>query len=245
VLSLAVGIGANTAIFSLVNAVILRDTPVDRPEDVVNVYLNQTSFAYSTLSYPDYRDLRDGTTEVFQDIGAMQYVPVQIDRGGGVGMAAAEAVTGNYFPMLGIQAIVGRTILPEDDVARGGHAVVMLDHGYWQSAFAGAADVVGRTIRIGARAYTVIGVAPRDFGGSIRGLTPSFYAPYAMVEELSGSAMFDERSNHSLFVKARLRPGVTLPQVEATFASVSARLTADRIEDWDPAARMREPSCGF
>ncbi len=238
VVSLALGIGANTAIFSLVNAVILRTTPVDRPEAVVNVYLNQTSFAFSTLSYPDYRDLRDGSTEVFEHIGAMQYVPVQIDRDGGVGMAAAEAVTGNYFPMLGIEAIVGRTLLPEDDVARGGHPVVMLDHGYWQRAFAGAADVVGRSIRIGARAYTVIGVAPPNFSGSLRGLTPEFYAPYAMVEELVGAAMFDERSNHSLFVKARLRPGVTLPQVEATVASVSARLTADRTKDWDPAARF-------
>ena len=80
VLSLALGIGANTAIFSLVNAIILRDSPIDRPEEVVNLYLHQASFAFSTFSYPDYEDVRDGTTEVFSNIGAAQIVPVQIDQ---------------------------------------------------------------------------------------------------------------------------------------------------------------------
>ena len=80
VLSLALGIGANTAIFSLVNAIILRDSPIDRPEEVVNLYLHQASFAFSTFSYPDYEDARDGTTEVFSNIGAAQIVPVQIDQ---------------------------------------------------------------------------------------------------------------------------------------------------------------------
>ena len=238
VLSLAIGIGANTAIFSLVNAVILRDVPIDRPDEVVNVYLHQASFAFSTLSYPDYTDLRNGTRDVFRDVGAMQYVPTQIDRDGRLGMAAAEAVTGNYFPMLGIEAVVGRTLLPEDDVARGGHPVVMLDFRYWQSAFAGDPGVVGQTLRLAGRAYTIVGVGPASFQGSLRGLTPAFYAPYAMVEELTGAPMFEERSNHSLFVKARLAPGATLPQVEAAVAAVTTTLAQDRIEDWDPTARF-------
>ena len=238
VLSLALGIGANTAIFSLVNAVILRDQPIDRPEEVVNIYLNLASFAFASLSYPDYKDLRDGTTDVFRDIGAMQYVPTQIDRDGRLSMVAAEAVTGNYFPMLGVEAVVGRTLLPEDDVARGGHPVVMLDFGYWHSAFGGDPDIVGRTLRLSGRTYTVIGVAPPDFQGSLRGLTPAFYAPYTMAEALTGSPMFDERSNHSLFVKARLAPGATLPQVQAAAAAVATVLTEDRINGWDPTSRF-------
>ena len=155
ILSLALGIGANTAIFSLVNAVILRRSPVERPEEVVNLYLHQASFEFGTLSYPDFEDVRDGAADVFSDIAASQFVPLTIDRaeGGGVGMAPAEAVTGSYFPMLGIEAVVGRTLLPSDDVSRGGHPVVMLDHRYWQSAFAGDPDVVGRQMRVGGRAY--------------------------------------------------------------------------------------------
>ena len=172
VLSLALGIGANTAIFSLVNAVILRASPVERPEEVVNLYLHQASFEFGTLSYPDFEDVRDGTAEVFSDIAASHFVPLTIDRGEGrgVGLAPAEAVTGSYFPLLGIEAAVGRTLLPSDDVSRGGHPVVMLDYRYWQSAFAGDPDVVGREMRVGGRAYTVIGVGPPEFAGTVRGL---------------------------------------------------------------------------
>ena len=240
ILSLALGIGANTAIFSLVNAVVLRDSPVERPEEVVNLYLHQASFEFGTLSYPDFEDVRDGAAEVFSDIAASHFVPLTVDRGegGGVGLAPAEAVTGSYFPMLGIEAAVGRTLLPSDDVSRGGHPVVMLDHRYWQSAFAGDPDVVGHEMRVGGRAYTVIGVGPPDFAGTIRGLTPTFYVPYMMAEELNGHSIFDDRGQNSLFVKARLRPGVTLPQADAAVGAVAAQLTRDRMESWDPAGRF-------
>ncbi len=240
VVSLAIGIGANTAIFSLVNAVILRDSPIERPEEVVNLYLHQASFAYSSFSYPDFEDVRDGTTEAFSDVAATQFAPAHIDRaeGGGVGIVPAEAVTGNYFPMLGIEAALGRTLLPSDDVSRGGHPVVMLDHRYWQTAFGGDPDVVGREMRVGGRAYTVVGVGPPDFLGTVRGFTPAFYAPYMMVEEMVGVRTFDNRGNHALFVKARLRPGVALPQAEAAVGAVAAQLTRDRIENWDPAGEF-------
>ncbi len=238
VLSLALGIGANTAIFSLVNAIILRESPVDRAEDVVNLYLHQASFAYSTFSYPDYEDLRDGTTEVFSQVGGSQFVPVQIDQNETVAGVMAEAVTGNYFPMLGIDAAVGRTLIPSDDVARGGHPVLMLDHSYWQSAFGGDPDVVGKEMRVAGRTYTVVGVVPPSFTGTMSGLTPAFYVPFMMVDELQGSGVIDERGNHGMFVKARLRPGATLPQAEAAMGAVATQLTADRIENWDPAGQF-------
>ncbi len=240
VLSLALGIGANTAIFSLVNAVILRDSPIERPEEVVNLYLHQASFEFGTLSYPDFEDVRDGAAEVFSDIAASHFVPLTIDRGegGGVGLAPAEAVTGSYFPMLGIEAAVGRTLLPSDDVSRGGRRVVMLDHRYWQSAFAGDPDVVGHEMRVGGRAYTVVGVGPPEFAGTVRGLAPTFYVPFMMAEELNGFPLFDDRSHTSLFAKARLRPGVTLPQADAAVGAVAAQLTRDRMENWDPAGQF-------
>ena len=239
-LSLALGIGANTAIFSLVNAIILRDSPIERPEEVVNLYLHQAAFAYSTFSYPDFEDVRDGTTEVFSDIAGSQFLPAQIDRdeSGGVGIVPAEAVTGNYFPMLGIEAAVGRTLLPSDDVSRGGHPVVMLDYRYWQSAFGGDPDVVGREMRLGGRTYTVVGVGPPDYAGTLRGLTPTFYAPFMMVDELVGFGVLEARGNHAMFVRARLRPGVALPEAETAVGAVAAQLTADRIENWDPAGQF-------
>ena len=241
VLSLALGIGANTAIFSLVNAIILRESPVDRPEEVVNLYLHQASFAYSTFSYPDYEDVRDGTTEVFSQVGGSQFVPVQIDQVETVAVVMAEAVTGNYFPMLGIEAVIGRTLLPSDDVARGGHPVIMLDHSYWQSAFGGDPDVVGTEMRIAGRTYSVVGVGPPSFAGTMSGLTPAFYAPYMMVEDLIGSSMFDERGNHSMFPKARLRPGVTLPHAEAAMGAVATQTDGRPHRELGSGGAVRAP----
>ena len=237
-LSLAIGIGANTAIFSLVNAIVLHQTPVTNPERVVNVYLHQADFAYSTLSYPELRDLRDGASDAFAEIGSTQLIPAQVDGEEGIGTLLAEVVTGNYFQMLGVNAIVGRTLLPEDDVDRGGHAVVMLGFGYWQTAFGASRDVVGRQMRVGGRSYAIVGVAPATFQGSHKGLTPAFYAPAAMVEALIGSPMLDERGDHSLFVKARLRGGVPLAQADAAVTRVAASLTRDAIPGWDPAGRF-------
>jgi len=233
VLSLALGIGANTAIFSLVNAVMLRAVPLQDPEALVNLYLHSPTFRFGTFSYPDYEDVRDGTKGVFSHIGASQFAPVQIDGDGGVDLVFAEAVTGTYFGTLGIDAFIGRTILPEDDVSPGSHAVVMLGHGYWQRAFGGSTDAVGQTLRVAGRAYEIIGVAPPDFPGSMRGLTPAFYAPYMMIEELMGAEMIEARGNHSIFPKARLKPGVTIPEATTALAAVVADLTARAPGGWE------------
>jgi macrolide transport system ATP-binding/permease protein len=233
VLSLALGIGANTAIFSLVNAVILRDVPIDRPEEVVNLYMHQSTFRFSTFSYPDFEDVRDGTTDVFSAIGGAQFTPVQVDGESGVDILFAEAVTGSYFSMLGIEAELGRTIRPEDDVSPGAHPVVMLAHWYWQERYAGDPDAVGQTVRIGGRGYDIIGVVAPDYAGSMRGVTPALYAPIMMVEELLGADVLDRRGNHSMFPKARLKPGVTVPQAETALAAVAAELTATDPNGWN------------
>ena len=239
VLSLALGIGANTAIFSLVNAVMLRAVPLAEPEELVNLYMHSPDFRFGTFSYPDYEDVRDATTGVFSHIGASQFAPVQIDGDSGVDLVFAEAVTGAYFATLGLDAFIGRTILPEDDVSPGSHAVVMLDHGYWLRAFGGSPDAIGQTLRVAGRAYEIIGVAPPEFPGSMRGVTPAFYAPYMMIEELMGAEMIERRGNHSIFPKARLRPGVTLPEAETALAAVAARPDGDRAQRVAAHQRVR------
>ena len=238
VLSLAIGIGANTAIFTLVNAIILRQPPVRAPEELVEVYESSPAREWGNFSNPNYRDVRDGTEGVFTGISATRMVPAQVDIDGGISMFFAEAVTGNYFTLRGIDAHIGRTLLPEDDVAPGAHPVAMLGYGFWQRAFGADPGIVGQTIRIGGLAYTIVGVVPERFTGYFQGMVPAIYAPLMMINQLMPGNLdeLEERGNHSMFATARLRPGVSLPQAQVALDAVSAQLTADRIDEWNPNA---------
>ena len=236
VFSLALGIGANTAMFSLINAVMLRELPVREPEQVVNVYLSTPDFKHGVFSYPDYRDFRDGTSEVFSDLGATRLSPAQVERDGKMESLIGETVTGNFFPMLGVQAAVGRTLMPEDDVSPGAHPVAMLGYDYWQRAFGGDPAVVGTEIRLGGRQYTVVGVAPKAYSGSMRALAPAVYVPMMMANALQpgSSDLLESRSSHSLFVQGRLLPGVSQPQLKAVAQGIVADLNSRNLDSWDP-----------
>jgi predicted permease len=234
VLSLAIGIGANAAIFGVVHAVLFPDFPLVQPETLVNVYETEGGQGFNPPSHANIEDLRKGTTEVFSGIAASTFVGAPIDHGGAAGYVMGEGVTGGAFALLGVEPLLGRAILPEDDIARGGHPVVMLSHGYWQRAFAADPQVVGRTLRMGGRSYTIIGVAPAEYRGGLPAFTPAFYVRMAMVDELMGVEMLDQRDYHSFFVKARLAPGVTRAQVEHAASLVAASLTAARPEGWVP-----------
>ncbi len=236
VLSLAIGIGANTAIFSLVNALILRDPPYERPEELVDLHIQLPDRLMPVLSYPDFEDLRDGTTEVFSGVVATQLTSVKVGSGEGGANVYGEAVTGNYFSVLGIDAMLGRAIGPDDDRAPGAHPVVMLSHSYWQSGFGSDLDVVGHELRIEGRAYTIVGVGPADYPGIRRFfIRPAFYAPMMMLGELNGGNLLNARDRQNMVSKARLAPGVTLAQAKTAVAAVSATVSGTRPEGWDPA----------
>ena len=236
ILSLAVGIGANTAVFSLVNAVLLRDAPITDPESLVEVYERTPNFPYNVLSYPDFEDLRDATGHVFTGISLSKLVPVQIELGGEFEILVAEAVTGNYFSLLGLTPHVGRLFGPEDDVAPGAHPVVTLSHGFWKRAFGGSPDAVGQELRLSGRAYTIVGVAPADYPGNLRGLDPTVYVPIMMINEIQPgtSDELEARGSHSLFAKARLRPGVPLAEAQVSASAVATRLREQQVRNWDP-----------
>jgi predicted permease len=238
VLSLAIGIGANAAIFGVVRAVLFPGSPLVQPETLVNVYETEGGEGFNPPSHANIEDLRKGTTDLFSGIAASTFVGAPIDNGGTAAYVMGEAVTGGAFALLGIEPLLGRAILPEDDVARGGHPVVMLSHGYWQRAFGGEPQVVGRTLRMGGRRYAIIGVAPADYRGGLPAVTPAFYVPMAMLDELLGFEMLDQRDNHSFFVKARLAPGVTPAQAEHAASLVAASLTAARPEGWVPGEQF-------
>lgn len=234
VLSLAIGIGANATIFGVAHAVLFRESRVDDPGTLVNIYETRERRDFNPLSHPNIEDLRKDTTHVFRGIVASAFTVAQIDRGGTRDTVMGEAVTGGAFALLGIEPQLGRAIEPEDDVARGGHPVVMLSHGYWQRAFGGDPQVVGRTLQMGRRSYTIVGVAPAGYRGGLPAVTPAYYVPMAMQEELMGIEMLDQRSFHSFFAKARLVPGVTRVQAEHAASLVAASLTTARPEGWIP-----------
>ncbi|HLG59834.1 MAG TPA: ABC transporter permease [Vicinamibacterales bacterium] len=238
VLSLAIGIGANAAIFGVVNAVVFRDSPLVQPETLVNIYETEAGRGFGQLSHPNIEDLRKGTANVFGGIVASTFAFAPLDRDGTAAMVMGEAMTGGTFALLGVQPLLGRAIQPEDDIARGGHPVVMLGHGYWQRAFGADPQVVGRTLRMGGRAYTIIGVAPANYHGGTAVLTPAFYVPLAMANELMGVEMLDQRDWHSFSVKARLAPGVTRAQAEHSASLVAESLTRARPEGWIPGRQF-------
>ncbi len=238
VLSLAIGIGANATIFGVAQAVLFPVSPLVDPETLVNIYETEPGRGFNPMSHPNIEDLRKGTTQVFRGIAASTFAIAQIDRGGAAATVMGEAVTGGAFALLGIEPQLGRAIQPEDDVARGGHPVVMLSHGYWQRAFGGDPQVVGRTLQMGRRSYTIIGVAPADYRGGLPAITPAFYVPMAMQDELMGIKMLDQRSWHSFSAKARLAPGTTRAQAEHATSLVAASLTGARPQGWVPGQQF-------
>ncbi len=235
-LSIAIGIGANTAIFSLVNAIVFRKLPLDRPAELVEIYKATPGFTHGPISFPDLRDLEREGSDVFAGVAAFRLAFVQEDFAGGVEALPAEVVTGNYFPMLGVPALHGRTLLPSDDVVPGGHPVVMVSYGYWQRRYGGDPAVVGREIRLNGRAFTIVGVAPRAFTGSLRGLSPAVYGPRMMVGQLNpgDDNELEARGNQGAFAKARLKPGVSRGQADLALVRLTRSLRDQYPGSWQP-----------
>ncbi|NOT08702.1 MAG: ABC transporter permease [Gemmatimonadales bacterium] len=234
IVSLALGIGATTTVFSLINAVILRPSAIRDVAQVVDVYERSEEFPFNATTNPDYMDLRRGTSAVFSELAATRFAIAQVTRGGTSSPIMGEVVTGTYFPLLGVRAALGRLLAPTDDVSQNGHAVAVLGYGYWQRAFGGDSAVLGKPMVLNGRAYTVIGVVEEAYQGNLRGMTPDFYAPMMMVNHLSpgDSDLLQARSEHGLFVKARLREGIAMAAADAAVLGVAAELKAQSVGDW-------------
>ena len=218
--SLAIGIGLNTALFAFLDATLLRRLPVDRPEQLVDIYTsNVDGFSWYGSSYPDYLDLHRDTRAL---TGLLGYAPAvgAVGIGDGTRALAGEAVTGNYFQVLGVPVAHGRTLLPEDD-RPGSIPVVVISSGLWSDLFGNDREVIGRSLRIGGRSYAVVGVAPEGFGGLTPPiLTPGFWMPMTWVDDVQptvmhngspspGATRLESRGLRWLFVKGRLRDGNT------------------------------------
>jgi len=209
VLTLALGIGANTGIFSLINIVLFRPLPVTEPERIVSVGPIGKNGLGPALSYPNYRDLRD-CNAVFSGLFATRYAPVSLSRGHHNERIWGLLVSGNYFDVLGVQALLGRTIRPDEDGTRLGHPVVVLSHDCWQNRFGGDSAIVGQTVLLNGNSFTVIGVAPKGFRGIELVLAPDVWVPMMMAPWIEpGSTWLDARDSYNLLVSGRLKWGVT------------------------------------
>ena len=178
-LSLALGIGVNSTIFTLVNALLLRPMPVSEPSELVEVYTGREEMAYMTSSYPDYVDFRD-ESDVFSGLAAHSLTGVILTVEGRSEFVLGEIVTANYFDVLGVGTAMGRTFLPEEDLERGAEPVAIVSHGFWQRRFGGDPSLLGRTIRINGKVCTVVGILPESFTGTIPGFSSSAPSSNAM-----------------------------------------------------------------
>jgi predicted permease len=230
VMSLALGIGANTAIFSLIDALMLRSLPVQEPDRLVlfgkaksaGVTIGFPDSSTDLYSYPTYRAIRE-RNHVFTDLTAVHSFGSRVhgivhDGNGAAELEQinAQLVSGTYFSVLGVMPQLGRLLTAEDDISSGGHPFVVASDSWWRRRFGANPSVIGTTINIDKTAYTIIGVAPREFFGTTVGESPDIWVPLAMEEQLPpGWKGFTDQMFQSLYLIGRLGPGVAPDQAGA------------------------------
>lgn len=229
-------IAFNTTVFSIVDSLLFAPLPVSRAEQLVDVYTSDPGVErYSTSSYPDYVDLH-AENDVFTDMAAHSLMIAVVRLDEGVERVTGETVTGNYFRLLGLRPALGRLLAPEDD-RPGADRVAVISTGLWERAFGQDPGVVGRTLRIRSQPYVVVGVAPPDFVGMVPVLDANLWTPMTWVGDVStvgirsfvsspGETLLERRGTRWLFVKGRLRDGVTPARASANLDVIMANLAA-------------------
>lgn len=223
-LSLALGVGANTAIFSLVNTVLLRPLPITEPDRVVSVSVTGKDDSILAFSYPNYVDFRD-RNDVLSGLLIQRFAPMSLSREGNNERIWGYLVSGNYFDVLGVSAFRGRTFSPEEDRTRNTHPVAVISYSCWQRRFGADPGVVGNDITLNDRKFTVIGIAPEGFAGTELIYTPDIWVPIMMVDWIEPHRQWlDDRDTMNLFAIGRLKPGVDFLQAESSLNVLAAQL---------------------
>jgi len=226
-LSLSLGIGANAAIFSLMNTVLLRSLPVDRPEELEYVSMQIGKGIQPVFSYPHFRDLRSGNT-VLSELFARSASPASLVAGGRTDRGVVEVVSGNYFPALGVRPLFGRVIGEDDDRVPMASPVTVVGYRYWRDRLGSDPAIVGKTIRIDDFPFTVVGVAPPAFFGLEVGTSPDVWVPMAMQPAVFGSGRpsFDDANWGWINVFGRRAPGVSRARAQAGLDVVLQQIVA-------------------
>jgi predicted permease len=228
ILTLALGIGANTAIFSIVKAVILQPlSGVAHSDKIVSVGIRQVTGDVFPASYPVYRELRD-KNDVTQALAADCPINFAVKIGNETKQTQGEIVTGNYFDALGVHAALGRALTPDDDKVPSGHPLVVISQNLWKTEFGSDPSAVGRSMMISGHLFTIVGVMPEDFHGANVGVAAQIYVPAMMQPvvlpvEVAGGNILEQDGANWLFIFGRLKPGVT---VETAQAAMTVNLQA-------------------
>jgi predicted permease len=237
ILSLALGIGANAAIFSLFDQMLLRPLPVREPGELVNLSApgpkpgstscNQAGDCDVVFSYPMFRDLAKQQT-AFSGLAAHRLFGANIAFRNQTMSSEGTLVSGSYFGLLGARPALGRLLLPADDETIGGHFVAVLSHRYWQNQLGGDPSVINETITINGQPMTIVGVAPEGFQGTTLGGNPQVFVPISMRGKMSpGFDQFENRRSYWVYLFGRLKPGVTLEQAQLSINTVYRPLIND------------------
>ncbi|MGA9983889.1 MAG: ABC transporter permease, partial [Acidobacteriaceae bacterium] len=241
IVTLALGIGATTAIFTMFDQVLLRVLPVERPQELVRLNWHG-SFSGSAntfggdigeyYSYPMYKDLRD-RNQVFSGMLATMRTSVGVSWQNQAADERAEIVSGNYFQVLGLRPLAGRLFNASDETVKDANPVVVLSYDYWRTRFGASREVIGQTLRINGHPFTIVGVAPENFHTAIGGYRPSIFVPVTMSEvAMPWTTSRHNLDNHLslwLTVVARLKPGVTISQAQASLAPLWHSLRAQEL----------------
>jgi predicted permease len=227
VTTLALGIGLNTAVFSAVDALLLRPLPgVRRPDEIMQLYRSWPGdVKYGSNSVPHYQSVRDLSKDVFTDVAVWDFEALSVTTSDKPARAFGQMVSANFFSLLGVQPVKGRFFLPEEDIGRGAHPVVVLSEAAWKTMFGGDPAIIGRQIVLNGRSYGVIGIAPNDFRGIMPIVQPSMWVPLMQWSDIRpGDNGFESRSQNSLNMIARLKPGVTAALARTRMTSLIADL---------------------
>ncbi len=228
VLTLALGIGANTAIFSFVKGTFLQQPNVPGPDRLVRLYGTDGDRRFGIHSYPNYADVRD-RNQVFENLAAHRAVTVAVGGDGDEAESVrVELVAGNYFSVFGVGTALGRVLQPDDDVVPGAHPVVVIGDSFWRRKFGSDPEAVGSTIRINSTPFTVVGVMPAHFRGSYQLISTEVWAPIMMHNQVRPIGLSHERRGWGwLGATGRLKPGVTIEQAQAEMNRVAQLLEKD------------------
>ena len=236
VITLALGIGLNTAVFSAVDALLLRPLPgVRAPNEIVQLYRAWPGdMKYGSNSVPHFQSLRERTKDVFTDVAAWSFEQLSITTSARPQRVFGEMVSANFFSLLGVTPIKGRLFVPEEEIGRDAHPVAVLSEPAWRTMFGGDAAIVGRQVVLNGRAYTIVGVAPAAFRGIIPIVQPALWIPLTQWSDARPGNVkgFENRDNNSMSVIARLKPGVTSKAARARMDALITELRGVYAEDY-------------
>src|SRR5258708_2080271 len=225
VLTLALGIGANATIFTWIRAVLLASLPgIEQPDKLVEIWGATHNNSALSTSYLDYQEFRH-RNNVLSGLIDHQILPLNLGRGEKPERVWAGIVSANYFDVLGVKAQIGRTFLPEEDRTPNSHPVAVLGYGLWQRRFGADPSILGQKITLNEHDFTVIGVAPKDFGSPFAGLALDVWTPVMMKDYVARPHFsLTDRGSRWLMVMGRLKPGATVPQAQANIAAIAKHL---------------------